>query len=80
MSNTLAAPRAPIRRRLLGVALVAAVGAGGVGVTVAATHDDSSGSAPTAAMVHNNGDGTCWYTGLFEEGGHWYKGLFRERC
>jgi hypothetical protein len=81
MSTMLAQPLSPVRRRIVTAALAAALGIGGVGATVVATHQSGSGSGqPAAQRVLRDTDGMCWYKGWFEEDGVWYQGYFKEAC
>jgi hypothetical protein len=81
MSTTLAHPLSPVRRRVVTAALAAAIGPGGAGAVVAATHESGSTSGqPAAQRVLRDTDGMCWYKGWFEEDGVWYQGYFKEAC
>ena len=54
-------------RRVPALAIVAAVLAGGISVSLPATH--------AQAMPKE-----CWYKGWFLEDGVWYQGWFKEAC
>lgn len=81
MSTMLVQPLSPVRRRVVTAALVAAIGIGGVGATVVATHESHSDSGqPAALRVLRDTDGLCWYKGWFVENGVPYEGYFKASC
>jgi hypothetical protein len=75
--SELTATTSPVRRALIGLALVASVGAAGLGVTAAEHSAGNSGGHSSVGALRSQ---MCWYKGWFLQDGVWWYGWFSEPC